>query len=362
MKIAFLVTTIPGFFAACIEALASSPGVEVLLLRVAPDSRAPFALDEVTPTSAEVKTWPELPSAEEALEAIEEFDPDVIMVSGWQLTPYRRVARAVADRCLRVVLLDNQWLGTPKQWLGVLTSRFYLHPFFDVAFLPGRNQEVFAKKLGFAEDRIWWGAYSCDLPLFLRAHPEAVRKRSFLCVGRLVPEKGIDVLARAYAQYRSTCEDPWELEIFGSGPLAEAVTGAEGVTSNGFAQPSDLPLAYASAGCFVMPSVFEPWGAVIHEAAAAGLPIICTTACGAAPHLVEDATNGYLVEPGNAHMLARAMRRISNLDAAELGHMGAMSSLLAERYSPELWAHAFIQRSAEALDNRRSGESGQKHY
>lgn len=349
MRCAFLVTTIPGFFSACIEALACLPDVEVLLLRVEPQPEAPFDPVEVTPPSAKVLSYPSLPPAGEALEAVEGFAPDVLVSSGWQIEPYRHVARAFAGRCLRVVLMDNQWLGTPKQWLGIAASRFYLHPYFDVAFLPGRNQEVFARKLGFPEDRIWRGAYSCDLPRFLAtAAPDGDRRRSFMFVGRLVKEKGVDVLARAYAGYRAAAADPWELEVYGTGPLAHVFDGIEGVHLRGFCQPSELPDAYAGTGCFVLPSVFEPWGAVIHEAAASRLPVICTTACGAAPHLVEDEVSGYLVAPGDAGALAQAMGRITALDPAELAAMREAGAVLAQRYSPRSWAAAFRRRALAA--------------
>jgi len=355
MKCAFLFGTIPGFFSACIEALAALPGVEVLLLSVTPQNAAPFDMEEVTPRNAVVRRWSSTPTATESLAAVNEFAPDVIVVSGWQIKAYRHVAKALSGRCLRVVLMDNQWLGTPKQWLGVATSRFYLHPLFDIAFLPGRNQEVFAKKLGFDEQQIWRGAYSCDLPRFLRAGESVLvleRKRCFMFVGRLVHAKGLDILAEAYSQYRRNVDEPWDLEIYGTGQLSSLFEDIDGATLHGFVQPRDLPVSYATSGCFVMSSRFEPWGAVIQEAAAAGLPVICTTACGAAPHLVEDSVNGYLVEAGNVEALARAFQRISSLDPDDLDHMREMSVLLSQRYSPQIWASTFEKRALDILEHQ----------
>jgi len=39
-----------------------------------------------------------------------------------------------------------------------------------------------------------------------------------------------------------------------------------------------------NSGCFILPSRYEPWALVIHEAACAGLPIICTNVCGTVDH------------------------------------------------------------------------------
>ena len=353
-------TTVPGFFSACVEALAALDGTDVLLVCETPRGEAPFDPAEVTPHRVEMKAWDSLPSQEEVLAAVQEFRPDVVVISGWQVNQFRHVARASAGKRLRVLMMDNQWLATPKQFLGVATSRWYLHPLFDVAFLPGRNQEIFAKNLGFPDDRIWRGAYCCDYPLFSRAAegvPEESRRRSFMFVGRLVPAKGLKTLAEAYREYRNSVPDPWDLDLYGAGPLGRLFDGVEGVSVKGFAQPPDLARAYAAAGCFVLPSVFEPWGTVVHEAAACRLPVICTTACGSSPHLVEDGANGYLVEPGNAAMLASAMRRLSQMDRSELEEMRNVSGLLAGRYTPQRWATIFRRRAAEALDGRFATEA-----
>ena len=73
---------------------------------------------------------------------------------------------------------------------------------------------------------------------------------------------------------------------------ARHLVGVHGVEMLGFVQPDDLPAVLERAGCLVLPSRFEPWGVVVHEAAAAGLPIVCTPVCGAATRLVLDGYNG----------------------------------------------------------------------
>lgn len=345
-------TTVPGFFSACVEALAALPGMEVLMVCENPRSEAPFALEEVTPSRVEMRAWDALPSSEEVLAAVEEFNPDAVVATGWQIHQFRHVAYKSAGKRLRVLMMDNQWLGTPKQFLGIATSRLYLHPFFDIAFVPGRNQEVFARKLGYPGDRIWRGAYCCNYPLFAGAADRATedrRRRSFMFVGRLVPAKAPEVLAGAYRQYRDNASDPWDLEVYGAGPLAKVFDGIPGVSIKGFLQPPALADAYATAGCFVLPSVFEPWGTVIHEAAACRLPVICTTACGAAPHLVEDGSSGYLVEPGDVTGLANAFMSTSDLGPEEIAGMREVSGALARRYTPAMWARNFRKRASEAI-------------
>lgn len=351
MNVAFLMTSVPGYFAACISSLAALDGTNVLLVCEAPIPAAPYDPAEVTPGGAEVRTFESVPDGPTVVGLLKGFEPDVVVVTGWQVRAFRFALRRLPPGTVRVLMMDNQWLGTVKQWVGVAISPWYLHRLFDIAFLPGHKQEVFANKLGFNNSQIWRGVYSCDYPRFAGA-PQPDRQDVFLFVGRFVKEKGVQYLAEAYTAYRRTSENPWGLEVYGTGPEAYRFDGIEGIEKNDFAQPSDLPRVYRRSGCLVLPSLFEPWGAVVHEATSSGLPVICSTACGAAPYLVEDGVNGYLVEPGNAAELTEALQRFSSLEPARRQQMGDMSSRLAARYTPERWASLFRERAERAVSRK----------
>ena len=115
----------------------------------------------------------------------------------------------------------------------------------------------------------------------------------------------------------------------------------------GFLDPADVPAAMADAGCFVLPSTFEPWGVVVHEAVATGLPVVCTDACGASTRLVLDGYNGRVVPSRDAAALAGALRWVSEATAAERAAMSRASASLSLQYTPERWARYFLQRCHE---------------
>ena len=98
---------------------------------------------------------------------------------------------------------------------------------------------------------------------------------------------------------------------------------------------SELSREMEQAGCFVLTSIFEPWGLVIQEAAASGLPIIATDICGAAPHLVINNYNGYQVRP-NVQNIKKALQDIINMDKKELFRFAQNSRTLASNISPSL--------------------------
>jgi glycosyltransferase involved in cell wall biosynthesis len=133
-----------------------------------------------------------------------------------------------------------------------------------------------------------------------------------LYVGRLAGEKRVDVLIEALRRL-STKRSDIGLVIVGGGPererLERLAQGMPYVYFAGFQDKSDLPKYFAVADIFVLPSECEPWGLVVNEAMASGLPVIATRKVGAARDLIVEGENGYLV-PENDHVaLASAIDR-----------------------------------------------------
>ena len=118
--------------------------------------------------------------------------------------------------------------------------------------------------------------------------------------------------------------------------------GIDGIERLGFVAPDELPAVLARASCLVLPSRYEPWGVVVHEATTARMAVITTTACGAAIRLVLPGGNGTLVAPGDAPSLSRALVEYSNRSEAERLEMAELSAALATQFSPERWASTLV--------------------
>jgi glycosyltransferase involved in cell wall biosynthesis len=349
MRVAVLWTHLSGYLNACLRELAARQGVRLFVAHAAASGVAPFEEGQFAWLD-EAYEWRGRPGRVELLERLEAWSPEVTLVSGWNIPAYRWVLRRLKGRCLRLLAMDNQWRGTPRQWLGVLSSPFWVRPLFEGAFVPGERQAEFARRLGFAEGRILRGLLCGDQAGFSaarRAREAGESPRAFIFAGRLSPEKGVATLLEAYRLYRRATAEPWPLICCGVGPWLPALRAEAGVEARGFVQPDDLPRELGRAGCFLLPSLREPWGVALHEAAAAGLALICTSACGASVHLVQDGYNGYLVEAGSPGGLCRAMLRYTRLGAAEREAMGRRSAELAAQFTPARWAAHLLQRSAE---------------
>ncbi|MGF1626984.1 MAG: glycosyltransferase family 4 protein [Alphaproteobacteria bacterium] len=341
VRVAILWSELSGYADACFRALAGHPQTESLFL-------SHFRADPLAPFDASAFQWvdqrafyDDLMAAGALTDRLRAFRPDVVLVTSWHIKGYRAALQALAGKAVRVLCMDNQWLGTARQRAGVAVSRWHVRPLYDLVFLPGERQADFARRLGFPQSAIRYGLYACDPARF--APPAGTGLgHGFVFVGRLIPPKGVDVLAAAYRQYRASAADPWPLTVYGSGPLGERLAAIEGVTLAGFVQPDALPAALHAAGAFVLPSLFEPWAVAIHEAAAAGLPLIVTAVCGASVHLVQDGLNGALVGAGDADGLAKAFARIAGLTPEVRAGYGRMSLALARQYTPARWAETVL--------------------
>ena len=157
-----------------------------------------------------------------------------------------------------------------------------------------------------------------------------------LFVGKLVARKEPLRLLEAWSStvdaVRST------LLYAGDGPLRSAVEdaaeahGGDSVTVTGFLSDREMPLAYAAADIFVLPSTSEPWGLVVNEALMAGLPVVVGDKVGSAADLVVDGWNGHVVDPSDPVALAAALSDLL-LDLRKCGTWGERGRARVREYS-----------------------------
>jgi glycosyltransferase involved in cell wall biosynthesis len=138
-----------------------------------------------------------------------------------------------------------------------------------------------------------------------------------LDVGRLVPEKGAPVLLDAVDLLTQRGTDV-ELRLVGGGDLGEELTRiiaerglAERVTLVGSVGQDDIVAQYHWADVFCLPSFQEGLPVVLMEAMATELPVVTSTINGI-PELVKDGSNGYLLPPGRADLLADALEKLAS--------------------------------------------------
>jgi glycosyltransferase involved in cell wall biosynthesis len=194
---------------------------------------------------------------------------------------------------------------------------------------------------GVGEDRIALIPYGVDLGRFRPPTPEERRatRQQFgvgeapvaAYVGRLEPEKRLDVLLDAWPTVRARLPEA-VLLVAGDGSCHDTLVATQ-VDGVRFLGPTHDPVAcLQAADCFVLPSETEGLPNALLEAMAAGLPCV-TTAIGGSSEAVRDGLEGWLVEPGDVASLADALAEAlsrehrSSLGVAARARASALYSL-----------------------------------
>lgn len=335
MKVLCLHTRLSGYFLASLEAASHLEGYDFNVVSYPASKDAPFTSPSET-TGIVFKNASGL-SQSQLSEHANAYEPDAVLLAGWWNKDYLVIASQLKKRGIPVIMtMDNQWTGKIKQRLRAFQVRAKVRQAATHLWIPGQPQMPLATHLGFSSREILTGYYSCDDRIF-RSDSNAVISRDFIYVGRLASEKNISGLVEGYRRYQSRCPEPWRLTCVGVGPLESAIQNVNGIEHLQFVQPFELPALLSTAKAFVIASQFEPWGVAIHEAAATGLPLVCSRQCGAATHLLQHGVNGMTFDARDPGQLADCLEFVSNLPEWRIRQWGDKSELLAKTFSIDGW-------------------------
>ncbi|MDE2439886.1 MAG: glycosyltransferase family 1 protein [Betaproteobacteria bacterium] len=167
-----------------------------------------------------------------------------------------------------------------------------------------------------------------------------------LYVGRLAPEKNLQLIERAFAAIRQ--QHPLATMVWvGDGPAAKqlAIDHPDHHFA-GMRTGADLAAHYASADLFLFPSLTETYGNVVAEAMASGLPVLAYRSAAAA-ELIVDGENGRLVPPGDeaGYIDIAAGMAAATLNRERLG-VAARQAMLPHRWSAVVERFEMVVREA----------------
>jgi glycosyltransferase involved in cell wall biosynthesis len=183
-----------------------------------------------------------------------------------------------------------------------------------------------------------------------------------LALGRWVPQKGFDVLLRAFAIAIESPAFGHDLLLAGDGPERASLTAlavelglGDRVHLLGMADRRLTVSLFKGCSYFVCPSRYEPLGIVNLEAMAAGKAIVATRV-GGVPELVRDGENGLLVEADSARALSAALLRLAEDESTrrELASRGCETvgdftwPRIAERYLQCYRESGWVMRRVQA--------------
>jgi glycosyltransferase involved in cell wall biosynthesis len=229
---------------------------------------------------------------------------DLIIIHGYNNYPF------IITFLLNLFSLKKRFIATdsdtqlsiPKNLLKRLLKWTYLSIVFRNKYVLGfaggskTHKELF-RYYGMLENRIFLMPMMVDNKKFYCDNKVFPKLFTFLYVGRIIKHKNVEELIK---QFNANFNDKDAvLRIVGSGVESDYLkTKYESYKVNfvGKLFSQDLINEFHNASCFVCPSLFEPWGLVVNEALASGLPVIATKEVGACCDLIEGKETGLIAE------------------------------------------------------------------
>jgi glycosyltransferase involved in cell wall biosynthesis len=221
---------------------------------------------------------------------------------------------------------------------------------------------------GAAPDRVRLFANTIDVPAWIERADRLAGARGelraalglgvddvgVLSVARLAPEKGLDALVRAAA---SAGDARLVVVVAGEGDERARLAALADSLGVRLVLLGDLPWerlaeVYVAADVFALLSGWEPWGVVVNEAAASGLPLVLSDQVGAAPDLLRDGENGALVAVGDVAAAAAALRALA-ADRSARAAAGAASRRIVQGWGYEPSVASFVEAVCEAAGRPR---------
>ena len=258
-------------------------------------------------------------------------------IAGYGRPEYRKMLLWCRMNGIRVVLFAETWYPGKFDFLKGLFLRFVCRGFLVSGI---RAKEHFASYLGMDNQKISLPYSVVDNAHFHQVSPDYA-SRKILCLARFSPEKNLANFIKAF-RLSGISEQGWSLELVGGGPLKDelAKESGNGIQLRDWVSYGELPSLYASAGVFILPSIFEPWGLVVNEAMAAGLPVLVSEECGCAPDLVPEENLRF--PAADIKALSGVLKKIAGMEPSERKAIGERNRMRIAAFSPDSWADAFL--------------------
>ena len=344
IKILYLYAELMSYNIAVIKELVTKCNAEVHIISWDKEKLTPYVPPQIEGVTYYKKSDFNINSAQDL---IFKLQPDLVFTSGWMDPFYIKLCKQIRRKNIPVIAFsDTQWKGTIKQKIGRIYFRLFYKKAFSNILVSGAYQFEYAKKLGFNNNQIQLYFLTADLAVFNHFYNNTIKQKelkypkNILFAGRFAPEKGLDILINAWQGIAN--KNGWKLTLVGNGILKNELVKHSDIEVLDFVQPENFESIIENSGCFVLPSRNEPWALVLHEFTAAGLPIICSDVCGAAPTFVISGYNGYTFESENIDDLKTKLEKIINKTEKELIEMAKRSHKIGQRIDPESIAYKFV--------------------
>ena len=359
------------------------PDVSVCVLQIARNERSRAGLetssDAITPTYQykyellfdrylDDVGLPE--RAQALLRRAKAYQPDVINLTGYYDPAQILLLLWANMKGIRVVLQNEStaadqarggWKEQFKRWLfrrcdgffcfGSEAANYLIQLGVDPAKILLRKNAVDNNQLR--------SAYERALPdRAARQQAMGLRPNNFVFVGRLIEAKNLPMLLSTFAEARQQSANgaSWGLLLLGDGVERDALNqqiGALRIADCVNLLPGrpwyQVPEVLALSNVLVLPSRSEPWGLVVNEAMACGLPVLVSDRCGCVTDLVHHGQNGFVFSPDQPDQLTHYLLQFID-GRVDTVHMGQLAKQFIAPYAPEAVAQEMLDGFSKIMN------------
>ncbi len=318
-------------------------------------------------TLEEVGLWEKISGI---IKAIQDFKPSVVNLTGY----YDLASWAVLFYCkingIKTVLSNESTAGDHSRNKIKEFIKSLIIKQFDGFFNFGTLSKDYLLSLGGKPERMLVNRNCVDNLAIRNIYDKSIINRvieqqrlglsskNFIFVGRLIDYKNLFHFLEAFGIAQNSSNHDWGVIILGDGELKNDLHNfvlEKNIQKISFQQGvswKQVPEYLALSDILALPSYSEPWGLVVNEAMACGLPVLVSEKCGCAIDLVQYQKNGFTFPPENLEELTNLLTKFMDMNEIDLRKMGNISEQIIQDYSPENVGREMYEGFISLLDVR----------
>ena len=260
------------------------------------------------------------PCAPRIRKDLESFNPDIVHIA----TPFNMgLTGLYCAKKLSIPIVGSYHTNFDRyleyynlqylsKWMWKYLKWFYKD--FQRTFVPSYQTRIELNFQGFHNISIWSRGVDCTKfhsstnEMILKDYYDSKPTYLLTYVGRVAPEKDLDILMDIARELPAPYKDKVHWLIVGEGPLLKELQEEKlpNITFTGYVHGSELANIYANSTLFVFPSTTETFGNVVLEALACGTPVVASKS-GGVQEIIQNGKTGILCEPRNSSQMIDAI-------------------------------------------------------